>query len=446
MFDRYPDAHLVGDLVSCRDGSPHDSAASAACALIEEVMGWQAVASWVEWNRLDTMRRFAEARRAADIDLVGSDATVPDLSHLTPGQRAAIGRLEADLDDQAGRFAAEELALGLNMSVTSVEKQLTLARDLGEVHRDLGEALEHGQVSGFVAAMVAQATRKLPDEARRALDAAVTVDATEQPPGRAIDAARTRVSEVDPYTDILARAAANARHVFLKPLDDGVAMLGAILPADDAIRVYRRLDSAARTARTRGDPRTLDQLRADSLVDLVVASTDGPSSVEDSSSRVGASASTGRHPDEADLRFRHRRGPADRPQAYQPSNRLRHAVGCRDRHCRMPVCTARVRHLDHIQARLDHGLTTTDNLHGLCERSHLAKHHPGWTLKGSADASVMWTTPTGHTYASTPPPVTGVGTGPPGDPDTIVDSPTWLSRRQADTAAMNAWRQRNRAA
>ncbi len=35
------------------------------------------------------------------------------------------------------------------------------------------------------------------------------------------------------------------------------------------------------------------------------------------------------------------------PTRYRPDAATRHAVVCRDRHCRFPVCTARVRDLDH---------------------------------------------------------------------------------------------------
>ena len=124
-------------------------------------MAWQRVASWVEWHRLDTMRRFERARVEADRDLAETEQAWRQ--GLTASQRAALTRLESEVEDTAGRFAAEEIALALNLSVASVDKQLRLADDLHDVHRDLGEALEAGQVSGFVAAMVAQATRRLPD-------------------------------------------------------------------------------------------------------------------------------------------------------------------------------------------------------------------------------------------------------------------------------------------
>jgi hypothetical protein len=119
-FDRCPDAQLVADLVAMHSAAPVTWADRAAVNLIEQAMGWQRVAAWVEWKRLDTMRRFAGARADAD----------------------------RELDAQAGRFAADELALALNLSVTSVEKQLRLADDLHRVHPDLGEAIELGEVSG----------------------------------------------------------------------------------------------------------------------------------------------------------------------------------------------------------------------------------------------------------------------------------------------------------
>ncbi len=364
---------------------------------------------------------------------------------LTASQRAALRRLEADLEDSAGRFAAEEIALALNMSVTSVDKQLRLAQDLHSVHRDLGEALELGQVSGFVAAMVAQATRKLPDETRRLLDPAVTSDAIEQPAGRAIDAARARTAEMDVDADAAARRAARARSVFLKPMDDAMAMLGAVMPADEAVRAYRRLDEAARRHRSNGDERNLDQLRCDELsalltgvgvgspvgrwrrpnaavgaralrttaVQVVISLTtllglDSKSAHLDGYGTVSAGAARDMvasgdftlsrllcNPDTGAVIHTD-------PTVYVPSDGLRHAVACRDRHCRMPVCGARIRHLDHIEAWADAGLTTADNLHGLCLRSHLAKHHPGWRVRGKADDTVTWTTPTGHEYSSQP--------------------------------------------
>lgn len=121
---------------------------------------------------------------------------------------------------------------------------------------------------------------------------------------------------------------------------------------------------------------------------------------------------------------------ASDPTRYTPSDGLRHAIVCRDRCCRMPVCAARVRHLDHIQARVDGGLTDPHNLQGLSELCHLTKHHPGWRVHGDGRGTVFWQTPTGHTYGSSPPPAVAYGTGPPPAPDDDLTVPAWLSHQQ----------------
>jgi hypothetical protein len=268
MFDRCPDPQLVTDLVAAQAWPEAESAEAAAVELIDQAMAWERVAAWVESQRLDTLRRFEEARVGADSAL--ASGVEKSWAGRPPAERAALRRLKRGLETEAGRFAAEEIALALNISVTRAQQQLTLARDLQHVHRDLREALELGQVSGFVASMVAQATRKLPDAARVAIDEAVTSDAVEQPAGRAIAAARARVSEADDYAENAAARAFAERRVYLKPLDDGLALFGAVLPADDAMRAFTRCDDAARRARRAGAGDSLDQLRCDNFVDIML--------------------------------------------------------------------------------------------------------------------------------------------------------------------------------
>jgi hypothetical protein len=143
-------------------------------------MAWERVAAWVESQRLDTLRRFEDARVDADSAL--ASGVEESWAGRPPAERAALRRLKRGLETEAGRFAAEEVALALNISVTRAQQQLTLARDLQHVHRELREALALDQVSGFVASMVAQATRRLPDAARVAIDDAVTSEPSNSPP------------------------------------------------------------------------------------------------------------------------------------------------------------------------------------------------------------------------------------------------------------------------
>ncbi|MDX6367016.1 MAG: hypothetical protein QOK30_2092 [Nocardioidaceae bacterium] len=66
MFDRCPDPQLVADLVAAQAWPEAENAAAAAVELIDQAMAWERVAAWVESQRLDTLRRFEEARVDAD--------------------------------------------------------------------------------------------------------------------------------------------------------------------------------------------------------------------------------------------------------------------------------------------------------------------------------------------------------------------------------------------
>ncbi len=476
MFDRNPDASLVVDLVRVQDSPLVRDADLAAVELIEQLVAWNRVVAWAESQRLATMRRFCAARVNAD------EQWLPDPAVHTPSQIGAIRRLEADMIEQAGKFAAEEIALALNISPTMAAKQLTLASELATVHRDLGDALGLGQVSAFVASMVATATRQLPDNARQAVDAAVTADATQLPAGKAITAARNRVTELDGDVDARTRRAMQERRAFLKPLDDGVALVGAVLPADDAIRAFTRIDDLARTCKAAGDAQTLDQLRADLFANALATAeldTDRDSDGKQQQTRkpvtvqvtialtslLGLDSRCGRLDGYGAITpttARHITAAGDTtlkrllvdpvtgavitadPTRYRPDAATQHAVRCRDWQCRLPVCTARVRDLDHKQAFADGGLTTSTDVQGLCERSHLAKSHPGWSVTGDTDTVTIWHTPTGREYPSLPPPATGYGTGPPGDRDKPLDLPSWATDQQQLRARLTTQQQRPR--
>jgi hypothetical protein len=91
----------------------------------------------------------------------------------------------------------------------------------------------------------------------------------------------------------------------------------------------------------------------------------------------------------------------------------------RDQHCRIPSCTASIRHLDHITPWRGDGPTSATNGQGFSERHSYTQQAPGWHIRvvNPANApgdglprrhlrhTTLITTPTGHTYQSqaTPP-------------------------------------------
>ena len=92
---------------------------------------------------------------------------------------------------------------------------------------------------------------------------------------------------------------------------------------------------------------------------------------------------------------------------------LREFLVLRDQTCRTPWCDAPIRHGDHVVPQARGGPTSSGNGEGLCEACNLVKETEAWRTATRPDGSVVTQTPTGHRYASHPPPQPGRGTGPP---------------------------------
>ncbi len=93
---------------------------------------------------------------------------------------------------------------------------------------------------------------------------------------------------------------------------------------------------------------------------------------------------------------------------------MRRFIQARDDTCRTPYCDAPIRHFDHIIPWHHGGPTTLANGAGLCEACNHTKELPGWTAQTGAATTQHGTrhvfdisTPTGHHYRSTAPPLPG---------------------------------------
>jgi hypothetical protein len=96
---------------------------------------------------------------------------------------------------------------------------------------------------------------------------------------------------------------------------------------------------------------------------------------------------------------------------YRPPPHLaEHVIACHQ-YCQHPGCRvpAHLCDLDHNEPydpATDQGPTSAANLGPKCRAHHRLKGYPGWSVTQYVDGSIVWTTPSGHTYRVDPPPLT----------------------------------------
>ena len=402
----------------------------------------------------------------------------------------------------AQRSVAAEIAAATRMSDRTVQRQMGQAVELADRFPLTFQALSDGRISLAHARVIQEAGAGLTDDETRGRYEAVVVNCAErQAPGRVrrVAVREAEKAQSEPLAERHERAR-EERRVWVNPLPDGMAELGAVLPAVVAYGIHDRLtriaqayadahkehDSAtengagahggqtAQAGRGASASRTMDQLRADLLADVMLRGAptghdtpegmlaaitarvdvtvpaqtliDGEGQKAEGASRVLAELD-GRHPLDPDTaRLLAAAAPGwnrvitdplngsvlavDR---YRPGEDLRRLLRARDSRCRFPGCGIKARELD-----LDHpvdaalgGATEAGNLAGLCRRHHLLKHHSGWDVRQAGAGVLEWTSPTGRTYSDQPPapatpttpdgrrptPATQRGTGTSRDPD-----------------------------
>jgi hypothetical protein len=101
------------------------------------------------------------------------------------------------------------------------------------------------------------------------------------------------------------------------------------------------------------------------------------------------------------------RGPCDHARAedrYRPSRTLQHLVRARNTTCTATGCGRRAARcdLDHTDPWYQGGRTCECNLAPLCRHHHRCKQAQGWQLEQPEPGVLVWHTPAGRTYTTTP--------------------------------------------
>jgi hypothetical protein len=220
---------------------------------------------------------------------------------------------------------------------------------------------------------------------------------------------------------------------------DGISEMFGRLHTTDAHAVDARLDALAATV-CADDPRTRNQRRADAMGALAIGAdrlacrcgrpgcpafvTPPPSPVVihviaeqatvDGTGHLPGSMTGADALIPAELvaelarsaKLRPLIHPADAPPetGYTPSQALADFVRCRDLTCRFPGCDEPATRcdLDHTVPHADGGPTHASNLKALCRCHHLLKTFWGWHDHQLPDGTVIWTSPSGQIFITTP--------------------------------------------
>jgi hypothetical protein len=401
-------------------------------------------ADWV--RRLSTPDR--DLDDAARIDLIRG------LEELKCAAEAAQAVVTADFDasqravqaaqgvpkERQGRGVAAQVALARRESPHRGQQHVGLAKILRDELPHTMVAFRGGGITEWKAMLVARETACLSLEDRLAVDAELASNPERiaaMGDGELIAEARAIAYRLDPHSVVERRSRAERdRRVTLRPAPDVMSQLSALLPVKDGVAVYAVLSRKADQLRAAGDERSRGQIMADTLVQRV----------------LGADAETGAAPgvminlvvsdqvlwgqsDDAGHVDGYGPVPADLARelagttgawlrrlyatpetgrlvamdsrARLMPDKLSQLIRLRDQRCRTPWCDAPIRPADHVESVTEGGETSEANGQGLCEACNYAKQAPGWRARPSPGPRhhVETTTPTGHHYTSTAPPL-----------------------------------------
>ena len=376
----------------------------------------------------------AENRAAAErLDAIG-DLWVLRLRECGEREDWVMDAMEA---------VAAEVAAALGISQGLASSYLRYARAMRERLPQVAQVFIAGDLDYRMFQTVVYRTDLITDrDVLAKVDAELAVKAPRWPsmtPGRLAGQIDKIVAKADADAVRRRREAASDRDVWIGDRTDGLSEIHGSLFTADARALDKRLDSLVATV-CPNDPRTRDERRADALGALAAGAdrlgcrcgradccAGGKAAASPAVIHVIAEQATidgaGGEPGsmvEADglipaelieelaksaklVPLIH---PGDSPPepGYTPSKAVADFVRCRDLTCRFPGCDrpATECDLDHTIPFADGGPTHASNLKCYCRTHHLAKTFWGWRDQQLPDGTVIMTSPSGHTYVTTP--------------------------------------------
>ncbi len=336
------------------------------------------------------------------------------------------GLLESD---EIQDLAASEIRAALTLTRRSADNHLGWATQLVEDYPLLWEALSEGSIDLAKAKVIITGTCHLEPELRSKVAGVALERAPQQTTGQLDARLRKLVIQIDPdAAKTRYQQGIEDRRVISEANPDGTANLhGLNLPPHRSSAVMRRINRLARAARSANDPRTMDQIRADVLLDLLAGSNHhdrqyrGTVDIQvDLNTLAGLVENpaelAGYGPVIADIARQVTKQQADSEWRYtitndegqvvhngttrrRPTADQTRQVEAENPTCVFPGCRnpASECDIDHNQEWSEGGPTEVENLAPLCRHDHVIRHH-GWNIKQTRPGTYQWTSPLGHTY------------------------------------------------
>ncbi|OBF80557.1 HNH nuclease [Mycobacterium sp. 852002-51163_SCH5372311] len=347
---------------------------------------------------------------------------------------------------------AAEVAAAMNLSALAAGFVVSDAEALDRRFPKIGAALAAGHTDWATVKVIIRRAELVSDDKVAALDASLSARLgawqgwSRQRVINAVDAA-VRAHDPDAIRE-RRRDAEDKRRIDIRAGEHGMGEISGTMAATGAAALDRRLAQLA-TGVCAGDPRSLDQRRADALGALAqgqslvcrcgqphcpTKTAPGPADPSGVATVIHVLAGEQTvHGDSEQPGYLEGYGVIDAEQVralaaaaslvpvvdpvtsagealrYQPSAALARAVRCRDLTCRFPGCSRPA-----LYADIDHtipfnhadpaagGRTVLTNLKCLCRLHHRLKTFGGWRDEQLPDATVVWTSPSGRTYRTAP--------------------------------------------
>ncbi|WP_082929555.1 HNH endonuclease signature motif containing protein [Mycobacterium sp. 852013-51886_SCH5428379] len=375
------------------------------------------------------------AARRENQDAAARLTAIGDLYALRIAQRDEISDQWA-VDTQCAVTA--EVAAALSIGYGSASTQVSIARGLRERLPAVAAVFRAGDLNAATVDTLLHRTELITDPDVLACVDAKLAAAAARLMGLSLGQVGSHVDRIIARQDQDAvrrrKKAADRREIWFSYGLDGMSDFGGTMPAAEAAIVEGNLNAMADTV-CKDDPRTKKQRRIDAMmamsngdvrmqcrcgrsdcaqrdataVPAVIHVITGPAPTEPAASLVrndGAlpAEQVSRLEQTATTRPLVHPGDAAPEPRYTPSRALADFVRCRDMSCRFPGCDVPAWNtdIDHTIPYGQGGPTQASNLKCLCRLHHLLKTFWGWTDHQRRDGTVVWTSPAGETYVTTP--------------------------------------------